>query len=75
MNQHQQEALQVEFAPLAGRIFVLSELSGPKYDIPDPAGGNIEDVREIALEIDQLLKQAMPCILEKLGVAVTPNTP
>ena len=68
MSQHQQEGLRVEFSHLAERIYLLGEMAGPKYDIPDPAGGKIDEVREIAQEMDQLLDRGFARILERLGV-------
>lgn len=65
MSQHQQEGLRVEFPTVAARICLFSEMVGLKYDIPDPAGGKIDDVREIADEMDQLIERAFPHILEQ----------
>ena len=69
MSQHQKEGLRVEFPDLADRVYMLSEMAGPKYDIPDPAGSKIDGVREIAQEMDQLLDRGFARILERLGVS------
>ena len=55
MEQGHKEALQVEFAELASRIFMLSEMIGLKYDIKDPIGGPLYEFQETAKEIDRII--------------------
>jgi protein-tyrosine-phosphatase len=63
MERGQKEALRVEFAPLAGRVVTLSELSGPAFDVRDPGTGSINDMRATAETLDRLLRRGMPEIL------------
>lgn len=63
MTRDQQQALQLEFPDLASRIMCLSDFAGEQYDIPDPINGTLDDVREVAQEIDGLLTSGLPLIL------------
>ncbi|HXF61688.1 MAG TPA: hypothetical protein VNK95_08725 [Caldilineaceae bacterium] len=55
MERGHQEALRIEFPHAASRIFLLSELSGPAYDIVDPVGGGPDEYRRTAEELRRLL--------------------
>ena len=46
MEQGHKEALQVEFPAIAQRVFLLSEMVGGAYDVPDPSAGTDEDLLE-----------------------------
>lgn len=39
MEQRHKEALQVEFSAVAQRVFLLSEMAGGTWDVPDPSDG------------------------------------
>lgn len=55
MEQGQKESIRIDFPKLRNRIFLLSELSGPAFSIPDPYVTK-EPCNEIALEIETLIK-------------------
>ena len=52
----QKESILLDFPQLSGRTFLLSELSGPAFTIPDPYLTK-ESFSEIALEIETLIKE------------------
>src|SRR5690606_9548826 len=39
MEKNQREALRVEYPELAARVYLLTEMTGQTYDVPDPIGG------------------------------------
>ena len=55
MEQGQKESLLLDFPEIADRTFLLTELSGPAYSIPDPYITKEPGV-EIAMEIEGLIK-------------------
>jgi protein-tyrosine-phosphatase len=55
MEQGQKESILIDFPNLRDRIFLLSELSGPAFSIPDPYVTK-EPYDEIAKEIEALIK-------------------
>ncbi len=55
MEQGQKESLMIDFPDLSNRTYLLTELSGPAYNIPDPYITKEPGV-EIALEIEGLIK-------------------
>ncbi len=57
MEQGQKEALRAEFPEYAGRVYLLTEMVGMKFDVPDPIGGSLADFRETAGEIDMLIEK------------------
>lgn len=64
MEQSHKEALQIEFPSIRGRVFLLSEMLGIVYDIPDPIGGPLDDYRTSVKELNRLLKLSLPRISE-----------
>ena len=64
MEAGQAEALRFEFQDLAGRIFMLSEMSGDQVDVRDPMGSNLAEFERTAERIDTLIKDGLPRILE-----------
>ena len=64
MEQSHKEALQIEFPSIRNRVFLLSEMLGVTYDIPDPIGGPLEDYRTTVKELTRLLKLSLPRITE-----------
>lgn len=56
MELGQKESILLDFPKLSGRIFLLSELSGLAFTIPDPYLTK-ESFSEIALEIETLIKE------------------
>lgn len=65
MQAGHQEGLRTEFPHLAERIHLLSELSGPPYDVRDPAGEDLETYRRTWQEIERLLEDGFTTIIEK----------
>ena len=57
MERGQKEGLRIEFPALAGRIYLLSEMVGQVFDIPDPVGGPPAEYEATLREIDQLLSK------------------
>lgn len=57
MEREQREALQVEFPGVGERVYMLSEMAGSAYNIPDPIAGTLAEVRGVAHEIDVLLER------------------
>lgn len=55
MEQGQKESLMIDFPDLSNRTYLLTELSGPTYSIPDPYITKEPGV-EIAMEIEGLIK-------------------
>ena len=56
MEMGQKESILLDFPKLSGRTFLLSELSGLAFTIPDPYLTK-ESFSEIALEIETLIKE------------------
>ncbi|MEW6716615.1 MAG: hypothetical protein AB1345_03800 [Chloroflexota bacterium] len=63
METGQKEALTVEFPEIAPRLFLLSEMVGEEYSIPDPIGGELSDYRRTAARIHRLLTQGFERIV------------
>ncbi len=65
MTQDHKESLLAEFPEVGQKTFLLSELVGNRYDIPDPYGtDSLELYRECASEIDCLLRRGYDRVLE-----------
>lgn len=64
MEQGQKEALRAAFPEIAARIYLLSELAGPAYSIPDPVGGTLADFYGTIRELDDLLERGLERIRE-----------
>ena len=64
MEQGQKEALRVEFLSIAQRVYLLSEMAGIAYSVPDPIGGTMEDYRSSVREITRLVRDGLPRIFE-----------
>ena len=55
MERGHKEGLRIEFPAKAGRIYLLSEMVGQIFDIPDPVGGPPAEYEATLRDIDQLL--------------------
>lgn len=55
MEKNQREALQIEFAEQAPRIFLLSEMVGQEFDIADPHRQSEQDYQKAAQQIYQII--------------------
>lgn len=58
------EALRAEFPEYAEKIYLLSEMSGPAYDVQDPYMGPLRAYQRTADEIEGLVKRGLPKIVE-----------
>jgi protein-tyrosine-phosphatase len=63
MERGHKEALRLEFPTAGDRIFLLSEMIGQDFSIPDPVGGPFEEYQGTAREIDAILERGMNKIL------------
>ena len=59
MEHNHKEALQAAFSNLAGRVFLLTEMAGKKYDIADPIGLELSDFEATAQELEGILARGM----------------
>ncbi len=55
MEPGHKEALQIEFPEVARRVYLLSEMIGMTFVIIDPVGGEIDEYRVTAREIDRII--------------------
>jgi len=55
MEPGHKEALQIEFPEVARRVYLLSEMIGLNFMIIDPVGGEIEEYRATAREIERII--------------------
>jgi protein-tyrosine phosphatase len=63
MTRSQREAMQVDFPTMADRIYLLSAMAGPVFDVSDPYGGPRQGYVEMVAEVQQLLAAGRPRIL------------
>jgi protein-tyrosine-phosphatase len=63
MERGHKEGLKIEFPAMAGKIYLLSEMIGKVFDIPDPVGGPPVDYEVTLREIDQLLTKGFDRII------------
>ena len=64
MEQGHKEALQAEFPAVAQRVFLLSEMVGAAYDVPDHSNGADEDLLETVSVMRNMLTQGSGRIRE-----------
>lgn len=57
MEKNQREALRVEYPELATRVYLLTEMTGQTYDVPDPIGGSLADFEQASALIRRLLEE------------------
>jgi len=67
MERGQKEALKIEFLKSAGRVYLLSEMVGERFDIRDPIGEPIDEFRQTAKIIDSILNQGFDRIKQFIG--------
>jgi len=63
MEQGHMEALKAEYPDLAGRIYMLSEVTSQNLDIKDPMGGPLYEFEETAKEFERIFDQGFENIL------------
>lgn len=62
MEGNHKEAMQVEFPLIADRIYMLSEMVGSAFDVADPIGGTVEDYKNTAAFLEDLIRKGYPKI-------------
>lgn len=67
MEPGHKEALQVEFPPVAKRVYMLSEMEGREDPVKDPIGGTLEDYQKTAETMETMMKNGMQRILLLAG--------
>lgn len=68
MEEGHKEALRIEFPKIAPRVYLLSEMVGEHYSIPDPMGGSIEHFERTAQEFERIFDDGFDKI-SKLAAA------
>jgi protein-tyrosine-phosphatase len=66
MESSHKEAILAEFDKTAGKVFMLSEITGEARDIRDPYGGPLQEYHDTAIEIAGYLERGLPRLLELL---------
>jgi len=64
MTGHHRAVLLSHYPSAKDKIFTLGEYAGEDIDISDPFGGSLEEYRDCASQI----KNMLVCIAEKLGL-------
>ena len=67
MERGQAEAISLEFPPHAHKVHLLSEMIGRHYDIRDPYGSPLYEYRQCAAEIERLIEEGYPRIMQLVG--------
>ncbi len=67
MEAGQKEALQFEFPEMAGRIYMLSEMSGVQVSVRDPMGESARMYEASADQIDRLLLRGIDRLIHLAG--------
>ena len=68
MERGHKEALTIEFSHKQDRIYLLTEMIGPGYDIPDPYGKGLQDFEETAAELEAIIDKGVDEILRRACV-------
>ncbi len=69
MELSHKEALRAEFPRLAGRVFLLSEMSGPPRNVEDPYGLTLKDYEKTAQEIEGYVETGFAEIMKRVALA------
>lgn len=64
MEKDQVEALRIEFPKISGRVYLLSEMIGERFDIQDPIGEPLEEFRKTAKVLSLIMDQGFDKILQ-----------
>jgi protein-tyrosine-phosphatase len=64
MVSNHKEALDIEFPQFSEKVFLLSEMVGEEWDLEDPVGGPLEEYRETAKMIDEVLEEGWERMIE-----------
>ena len=65
------EALDIEFPQFSEKVFLLSEMVGGEWDLDDPVGQPMEEYRETADLIEEVLDEGWDRIMELGGGGAT----
>lgn len=71
MTRDHVEALRLDFPAHAGKVHLLSEMAGRRFDIPDPYGSSLAAYRQTADVITAILEQGY----ERIMAYVAPERP
>ncbi len=71
MTRDHVEALRLDFPAHAGKVHLLSEMAGRRFDIPDPYGSSLAAYRQTADVITAILEQGY----ERIMAYVAPEHP
>jgi len=66
-DQRQKEGLQLEFPLVRERVCSLGELVDGWRDLGIPADSTLDELRELARQIEALVRRALEPILERVG--------
>jgi protein-tyrosine phosphatase len=69
------EALQIEFPQYRHRIYLLSEMVGERYSIPDPYGGMMKDYQNMVQEVTHLVDSGLMRIVTLAEANATGGAP
>lgn len=67
MERGQAEAISLEFPQHTHKVHLLSEMIGRHYDIRDPYGSPLYEYRQCAAEIERLIEEGYPRIMQLVG--------
>ncbi len=67
MERGQAEAIRVEFPQHAHKVHLLSQMAGRHYDVRDPYGDPLPEYRQCANEIERLIGEGYPRIMQLVG--------
>jgi protein-tyrosine-phosphatase len=70
MESNHKEALRAAFPAETPKIFLLTEMINRKYDIPDPIGGTLDDFRFTLVQLDRIITQGMPAIIDHVHARI-----
>jgi len=67
MERGQAEAIRLEFPQHAHKVYLLSQMIGRQYEIRDPYGDSLQEYRQCAAEIERLIEEGYPRMMELVG--------
>ena len=67
MERGHKEALNAAMPQISRRVFVLSEMAGKAYDIPDPIGGDVAEFEDTARELERIFERGWERICQLAG--------
>jgi protein-tyrosine-phosphatase len=67
MTKRHAEIIARDLKRSAGKVYLLSEMAGPSYDVADPYGGSLPEYRQTAAELASLIERGCARIMKLLG--------